>query len=114
MEILLYFLFIYLLFLALRPVFVWLMRKFLQHQARRFFNQAYYGRTADDTSSSSSRRSQGQDPARHRKKKKVFGRNDGEYVEFEEIKVSRDTSIEPGPDCVGEEQVTDAEWTDVK
>lgn len=111
MEILLYFLLIYLLFLALRPVFVWLMRLFLQHQARRFFNQAYYGRTADDTSSS--RRSQGQEPARHRKKK-VFDRNDGEYVEFEEIKVSRDTSIEPGPDYVGEEQVTDAEWTEIK
>ena len=57
---------------------------------------------------------------RAKRKKKVFSKTDGEYVEFEEIScdtASRrtETSAADGSTTfVREEQVSDAEWTEIK
>ena len=48
------------------------------------------------------------------RKKKIFSKNEGEYVDFEEITVStRDTSS-GNVHYETEEQVSDAEWTEIK
>lgn len=50
-------------------------------------------------------------------RKKIFSKNEGEYVDFEEITVTRTTASESGPGHVTyetEEQVSDAEWTEIK
>ncbi len=48
-----------------------------------------------------------------RRRKKVFDRSEGEYVEFEEILENR---VEPSGSVTyeTEEQVSDAEWTEIK
>lgn len=52
-----------------------------------------------------------------RRRGKIFGRGDGEYVEFEEVKVyggSAASDAKPSSDFKPEPQVTDAEWEDIK
>ncbi len=51
-----------------------------------------------------------------KKKKKVFDRNDGEYVEFEEIVEDIHTTSSEKKEIhyETEEQVSDAEWTEIK
>lgn len=56
----------------------------------------------------------------HRQKsqrKKVFDKTDGEYVEFEEITVTNTSRTTNSNDDIyyeREEQVTDAEWVEIK
>lgn len=50
-----------------------------------------------------------------KRRRKIFDRTDGEYVEFEEIIEERDINVDGGSRrCETEEQVSDAEWTEVK
>ncbi len=55
----------------------------------------------------------------HKGKRKIFSRNDGEYVEFEEV-TTASSYTETKKNGYGEErytveqQVTDAEWEDIK
>ncbi|MDE7396139.1 MAG: DUF4834 family protein [Muribaculum sp.] len=110
MSFLLTCLFIYLLFLLLRPFFGWAMRKFLNYQARRIFGQAWSGAQTAGRRDGKSRRAASQNAP---KRKKVFERGYGEYVEFEEIKEVRvDSSGEVK--YTREEQVSDAEWVEIK
>ncbi len=110
MSFLLTCLFIYLLFLLLRPLFGWAMRKFLNYQARRIFGQAWTG------SQSAGRREDRRRNTRARntpKRKKVFERGYGEYVEFEDINEVRVDSTGEVK-YTREEQVSDAEWVEIK
>lgn len=51
----------------------------------------------------------------HPRKKKIFSKNEGEYVDFEEITVNTSYTGENGNvKYETEEQVSDAEWTEIK
>ena len=51
----------------------------------------------------------------HRKHKKLFSKDEGEYVEFEEIKGHGDeTTYTAGTDYTETTQIEDAEWEDIK
>lgn len=54
-----------------------------------------------------------QNHRQQRRKKKIFDSNEGEYVDFEEIQVTR-TDTGTGVVYDSEEQVSDAEWTEIK
>lgn len=113
---------LFLLFLILWPVVravigMWRLRRAWQEQMRQA-GDAMRGR-----------RGQGGNAARGtrgdvRNKRKVFDRSDGEYVEYEEISLTveeaaireereRNASSSHG-DARADEQVSDAEWTDIK
>lgn len=51
-----------------------------------------------------------------KRKKKIFSRNDGEYVDFEEIIEEKSTAASSGDEIRYEieDQVSDAEWTEIK
>ena len=67
-------------------------------------------------------RGQYRDDSRHRqqqqhqpRKKKIFSKSEGEYVDFEEITVSPTyTGNSNNVSFETEEQVSDAEWTEIK
>lgn len=101
----------FILFLLFLAVFIIPMT--LYTKARRWMKgvqQQYY-----DTRQSSNghQRYNQHNNQRHHRKKKIFSRNEGEYVEFEEIQVTR-TATSEEVHYEREEQVSDAEWTDVR
>lgn len=60
-------------------------------------------------------RRQGRDSApQPAPKKKIFNKNEGEYVDFEEITVTASGSATEQIHYETEEQVSDAEWTEIK
>ncbi len=75
-----------------------------QESFRKAYSQAY-GNAERQNPDSGRRRSP---------RKKVFSKSDGEYVEFEEIACERADSSESTANYVREEQVSDAEWTELK
>lgn len=88
-------------------------RKFARQQQEAF--RKAYSRSADGSDSD---HYGGGDNQRHRgRKRKIFSKADGEYVDFEEI--SSDTTIGEEASATSgtytrEDQVSDAEWTDIK
>lgn len=102
-----------LLFVLLWPLvkviyYVIRTRRYIRRQQedfRRAYSDAYAGRQGNPSGG----------PAPHRRRKKVFSKTDGEYVDFEEI-VCDVESTDPQPDTefYREEQVSDAEWTEIK
>lgn len=103
----------FILFLLFLAVFIVPMA--LYAKARRWMNgvrQQYY----DTRQGSAGHQLNNQhNPQQHRRKKKIFSRNEGEYVEFEEIQVTRSTSTSSEEvHYEREEQVSDAEWTEIR
>ncbi len=97
---------------------------------RRKVRQQYRNPYEDQTSSrqrqsynpfgSARQRQQQQQAQRRKPKTKIFGPDDGEYVEFEDIPTYRDPN-EPTPPPPpkkptdkDEPQISDAEWEDIK
>lgn len=100
----------FILFLLFLAVFIIPMA--LYAKARRWMKgvqQQYYDTRQGTTEQ---QRAGGRNP-QPRRKKKIFSRNEGEYVEFEEIQVTR-TSTSEEVHYEKEEQVSDAEWTDIR
>ncbi len=59
----------------------------------------------------------GTGPTPSRQRKKVFSKSDGEYVDFEEIScdvADRYASATDGATYIREDQISDAEWTEIK
>lgn len=89
----------------------------IQHRMRRQMNDAFgfdpFGGSRQYGPSGSQSHQQ---PRRGKRKSKVFTKDMGEYVEFEDIQeYRRDASAEqPRTDIKPEPQITDAEWEDVK
>ena len=46
--------------------------------------------------------------------KKIFDKSEGEYVEFEEVASSSGTEHRTNVKYETEEQISDAEWTEIK
>lgn len=86
--------------------FFWAIRK-AHKQARRAFEEA-----------TGTKWNQRTEPRNTPVKEKIFDRNVGEYVEFEEIEHTADSSetqsdtTNPQPKI--EQQIVDAEWEDIK
>lgn len=103
-------LFILLLLLILPAVLLqkaigWWRRFTGQGQSPRY---SYYNRGRDYHEPN---RRQQQQPQR---KKKIFNKNEGEYVDFEEITVTRSETGDGNVSYETEEQISDAEWTEIK
>ncbi len=97
----------------------WTIRKLQQH-ARDMYDQfsgAQSGKDAKQSSSSRQRKS-GWD---HAKPAKKIYRDEGEYVEWEDVKAAA-SEAEPAPDAhktyqstaADDQQIVDAEWEDIK
>lgn len=99
---------LFLLFLAVFIVPTMLYAK--AHRWMRGVQQQYYD--ARQSSTGHQRNNQHNNQP-HRRKKKIFSRNEGEYVEFEEIQVTR-TATSEEVHYEREEQVSDAEWTEIR
>jgi len=87
-------------------------RKFARQQQEAF--RKAYSRSAED---SASNYYEGGNRQNHSRKKKIFSKTDGEYVDFEEI--SSETTIGEKTSAtsdkyIREDQVSDAEWTEIK
>lgn len=52
--------------------------------------------------------------SRPERKKKIFDKSEGEYVEFEEVASSSGTEHRTNVKYETEEQISDAEWTEIK
>ena len=110
---------LYLIWLLVKPLlFSYAQRKYKEKINDMFgqaFNRQGFGRQA----SSSSRQ---QPPRRHGVRRKIFSRDEGEYVEFEEIEVTTDYRSSQS-DSQGssdpsytprEPQVSDADWEEIR
>lgn len=106
LEILLILFILFFVWPLLRVVFA--VRR-AQKQARKAYEEAF-GRG----------RQQGNRESVSPEKEKIFDRNIGEYVEFEEIECSQSSETAPdgetkyGKNVKIERQVVDAEWEDIK
>ncbi|MCM1077050.1 MAG: DUF4834 family protein [Bacteroides sp.] len=117
---------IYLLWL-LKPLLLRYAQRKYQEKINEMFNQTFGGTTATGSRSydgrgGSARNPFGRynEPPRYRsngRRRKIFSRDEGEYVDFEDIEVtreyrstsSRDTSYTPR-----EPQVSDADWEEIR
>lgn len=119
---------VYLLWLIVKPFLVVYTRHKYQQKVNEMFNQTFGGGQAPggqpygDGGSSRQSRNGGANPrsAYSRMKKKIFSRDEGEYVEFEEIEVSvddrrRDASTSSSSAYTPREpQVSDADWEEIR
>ncbi len=100
------FLTLVLLLVLLRPIFkIWLQIRRVRNAYRDMARQQQdaYERT----------------PRSRKGKSKIFSPNEGEYVEFTEIEVSETTEsadafTNPASPACDEEQISDAEWEEIK
>lgn len=112
-RLLLIFLFILVIWPVIKVGYYLFKAQRTARRSRDAFRDAYsrtYGRNYGGDYSNG-----GGAPAQPRKKK-VFSKTDGEYVEFEEIEceLTEEYSSTSSDTYVREEQVSDAEWTEVK
>lgn len=116
---------IYLVWLLVKPLLMRYAQRKYQEKVNDMFNQAFGGggRAASSTSYGPF---SGQRPGEERRyqqqrypgrKKKIFSRDEGEYVEFEEIEVEADyrsaSTADPGY-TPREPQVSDADWEEIR
>lgn len=109
---------IYLIWLLVKPLVVsYLHRKYTQ-RVNDMFGQAFG--TPPPGAESGRRRTSGNNgynPYGQRMKRKIFSRDEGEYVDFEEIDVKVDyysTETSGKKHSPREPQVSDAEWEEIK
>ncbi len=116
---------VYLLWLIVKPFLVVYTRHKYQQKVNEMFNQTFGGGQAPGNGGSSRQSRNGggnRNPrsAYSRMKKKIFSRDEGEYVEFEEIEVSvddrrRDASTTSSSAYTPREpQVSDADWEEIR
>ncbi|MBD5266342.1 MAG: DUF4834 family protein [Duncaniella sp.] len=115
---------LYLLWLLLKPLLMNYARRKYQQKVNDMFNQAFGGGTGAASgnpfgSSYASSAGQRNAPPRYKqgRKKKIFSRDEGEYIEFEEIEVTteyRYTSSSDPKYTPREPQVSDADWEEIR
>lgn len=106
---------IYIIWRLLRPVLYSYVRRKYRERINDMFGQAFGN--ASGVNGSATRRRPGP-PPRPQKKRKIYARDEGEYVEFEEIEVSAEfRHAESASDDKAytprEPQVSDADWEDL-
>lgn len=113
---------VYFLWLVVKPLVAQYMRRKFQQKVNDMFRQSFGGSAqgfpfggAYDAREEEARQRQ-QQHAPHGRKRKIFGRDEGEYVDFEEIHVHADYSSarpEKGGYTPREPQISDAEWEEI-
>lgn len=104
---------LYLLWIIVKPyLFRYAQRKYTE-KINDMFTQTFNQQFGEAASHG------GTQPRRRRsQKRKIFTREDGEYVEFEEIEVKTDysssSSFQDDSYTPREPQVSDADWEDIK
>lgn len=102
---------IILLFFLLRPVF----KMFMMYRKYRRAMREAYSRAQSAQGRPYGRGSQSRGAQNPAPKKKVFTKDMGEYVAYEEISCTiTEDSTSQQTQTVTEEQVTDIEWEDIK
>lgn len=103
----------FLLVILLIFVGVWLFRAY--RRMRRVYRMLFYGEMPQESGKKRTWRTSGHENSRPRSQNKVFTAQDGEYVEFEEIKGASSEYVHASSTTFQvEEQVEDAEWEDIK
>lgn len=113
-------LFVYIMWLVVKPLAARYMRRKFQQKVNDMFRQAMGGNagpTGSDPFETYRRntRQQAEKPAR----RKVFSRDEGEYIEFEEVHIhaeytSTDTTASQSTSYTPREpQISDADWEEI-
>lgn len=112
---------VYFLWLVVKPWVARYMRRKFQQKVNDMFRQSFGGQAQGfpfgggyDGREQEPR--QRQQHAPRGRKRKIFGRDEGEYVDFEEIHVHADSSSarpEKGGYTPREPQISDAEWEEI-
>ncbi len=112
---------IYLLWLVIKPMVISYARRKYTQKVNDMFSQAFgaNGPAFRERHERAGQQYGGyrQPPRSPRRKKKIFSRDEGEYVEFEEIEVTseyRSTSASDSSYTPREPQVSDADWEDIR
>lgn len=111
---------LYLLWILLKPLLMNYARRKYQEKVNDMFNQAFGGGTRAGSGGAYRRQDGGRNtPPRYQqgRKKKIFSRDEGEYIEFEEIEVTteyRYTSSSDPNYTPREPQVSDADWEEIR
>lgn len=114
-SLILWALFLWFVFKAIR--FIW--RGVGQYkQQRSAWEQFYRQATGQEPPHAKSRSRNTKEQPKPRRKKKIFTKDDGEYVEFEDIIVSETETTRTASETkkrttVTESQIVDAEWEDI-
>ncbi len=110
---------LYLVWLIVKPLLLSYARRKYTQKVNDMFNQAFGGGTGFSPGASpfgQQRRQQHQPRGR----KKIFSRDEGEYVDFEEIEVKTEFSASETNEKQGssytprEPQVSDADWEEIR
>lgn len=114
------------MWLVVKPLVARYMRRKFQQKVNDMFRQAMGGgpggaSAADPFEAYRRQQQQAQQQARRGSKRKIFSRDEGEYVEFEEVHIQADytsdasSSTRPGSGYTPREpQVSDAEWEEIR
>lgn len=107
---------VYFLWLVVKPLVTRYMRRKIQQKVEDMFRNAY-GASFGATGQRGDTRKQPDTPRARRRK--IFARDEGEYVEFQEItiEVTAETTVEPGDKAPrhtpAEPRISDAEWEEI-
>lgn len=109
---------VYLLWFLVRPLITAYLRRRFQRKMTDMFTRAFGGAAGFDPRSQ--QRNAGS-KAQESRRRKVFSRDEGEYIEFEEVSVTAEYTAETsaadasarGGYTPREPRVTDAEWIDL-
>lgn len=110
---------LYLVWLLVKPLLLSYARRKYTQKVNDMFNQAFGQQTGYHTGGASPF-GQRTAPRQQPRRKKIFNREDGEYVEFEEIdvKVDYQATTEEHRDTSSynprEPQVSDADWEEIR
>ena len=114
---------VYLLWLLVKPLLLAYARRKYQEKVNDMFNQAVggtpFGGQAYNRAANAAGQSRGRSsaPRRPGSRKKIFSREEGEYIEFEEIEVTTDYRSASASDqsyTPREPQVSDADWEEIR
>lgn len=115
---------VYFLWLVAKPWLARYMRRKVQQKVNDMFRQSFGGAHAQgfpfgtQSDSRQQARQRQESPRGHRRK--IFSRDEGEYIDFEEVTVRTDDTASSQTSASGkraytprEPQITDAEWEEV-
>ncbi|NBJ06835.1 DUF4834 family protein [Duncaniella freteri] len=116
---------VYFLWLVVKPMLARYMQRKFQQKVNDMFGQMFgQAPGQSDTTHDNEAYSRRQDAhGRYRQRKsKIFSRDEGEYVEFEEVRATSSSETSATSDCSSsfgrhtprEPQVSDAEWEDIR
>lgn len=115
---------VYFLWLVVKPLVARYMRRKFQQKVNDMFRQSFGGQAQGfPFGDAYDAREQGDRQQRqqysHGRKEKIFSRDEGEYVEFEEVvvKVTEESGSRPSGNAgytPREPQISDAEWEEIR